>query len=124
MSFGPFGDHLCNLDHVFWKLDFMESSARMRQCLRMNYKGSDHFGAAANYEDHMDMKHDKENVIDPSNALILAAEAILMEGINEEDERENIDNLAESEAIDMEQNRKNQPKSSGMTDQPPQASTE
>ena len=124
MSFGPFGDHLCNLDHVFWELDFMESSARMRQCLRMNYKGSDHFGAAANYEDHMDMKNDKENVIDPSNALILAAEAILMEGINEEDERENIDNLAESEAIDMEQNRKNQPKSSGMTDQSPQASTE
>ena len=30
----------------------------------MNYKGFDHFGAAANYEDHTDMKHDKENAID------------------------------------------------------------
>lgn len=122
--FGPFGDHLCNPDRVFWKLDFMESSARMRQCLRRNYKGSDHFGAAANYEDHMDMKHDRENVIDPSNAPILAAEAISMGGINEEDEQADIDNLVESEAIDMEQNGKNQPKSSGMAEQPPQASTE
>ncbi|WKA05619.1 hypothetical protein VitviT2T_023577 [Vitis vinifera] len=122
--FGPFGDHLCNPDRVFWKLDFMESSARMRQCLRRNYKGSDHFGAAANFEDHMDMKHDRENVIDPSNAPILAAEAISMGGINEEDEQADIDNLVESEAIDMEQNGKNQPKSSGMAEQPPQASTE
>ncbi|XP_034709172.1 BEACH domain-containing protein C2 isoform X2 [Vitis riparia] len=122
--FGPFGDHLCNPDRVFWKLDFMESSARMRQCLRRNYKGSDHFGAAANYEDHMDMKHDRENVIDPSNAPILAAEAISMGGINEEDEQADIDNLVESEAIDMEQNGKNHPKSSGMAEQPPQASTE
>ena len=102
----------------------MESSARMRQCLRRNYKGSDHFGAAANFEDHMDMKHDRENVIDPSNAPILAAEAISMGGINEEDEQADIDNLVESEAIDMEQNGKNQPKSSGMAEQPPQASTE
>lgn len=122
--FGPFGDHLCNPDRVFWKLDFMESSARMRQCLRRNYKGSDHFGAAANFEDHMDMKHDRENVIDPSNAPILAAEAISMGGINEEDEQADIDNLVESEAIDMEQNGKNQQKSSGMAEQPPQASTE
>ncbi|RVX01083.1 BEACH domain-containing protein C2 [Vitis vinifera] len=122
--FGPFGDHLCNPDRVFWKLDFMESSARMRQCLRRNYKGSDHFGAAANFEDHMDMKHDRENVIDPSNAPILAAEAISMGGINEEDEQADIDNLVESEAIDMEQNEKNQPKSSGMAEQPLQASTE
>ena len=102
----------------------MESSARMRQCLRRNYKGSDHFGAAANFEDHMDMKHDRENVIDPSNAPILAAEAISMGGINEEDEQADIDNLVESEAIDMEQNGKNQQKSSGMAEQPPQASTE
>ena len=102
----------------------MESSARMRQCLRRNYKGSDHFGAAANFEDHMDMKHDRENVIDPSNAPILAAEAISMGGINEEDEQADIDNLVESEAIDMEQNEKNQPKSSGMAEQPLQASTD
>lgn len=102
----------------------MESSARMRQCLRRNYRGSNHFGAAANYEDHMDMKNDRENVIAPSNAPILTAEAISMEGINGDDEQADMDNLVESEAIDMEQNEKNQPKSSGMGEQPMQASTE
>ena len=102
----------------------MESSARMRQCLRRNYRGSDHFGAAANYEDHMDMKHDRENVIAPSNAPILAAEAISMEGINGDDEQADIDNLVESEAIDMEQNGNNQQNSSGLGEQHLRASTE
>lgn len=37
---------------VFWKLDFTESPSRMRRFLKRNYKGSDHFGAAANYEDN------------------------------------------------------------------------
>ena len=80
MSFlGHLGIHLYNLDHVFWKLDFMENSARMRLCLRGNHKGSDHFNVTVNYEGCRDMKHDKENVKDPSNAPILAVETILME---------------------------------------------
>lgn len=81
-------------------------------------------GAAANYEDRKAMKHDRENVIDPSNAPILAAEAISMEGINEDDEQADIYNFVENEAIDMEQNAKNHPKSPGKAEQPQQASGE
>ncbi|XP_058104707.1 BEACH domain-containing protein C2 [Magnolia sinica] len=51
--FGPFGDYLCDPEQGFWKLDFMESSLRMRLCLRRNYKGSDHLGAAADHKDHL-----------------------------------------------------------------------
>ncbi|KAI3444662.1 hypothetical protein Pfo_001327 [Paulownia fortunei] len=86
--FGPFSDDLCNPKHVFWKLDFMESSSRMRRILRRNYQGSDHRGAAANYEDHMEPKHDKHKAVSPSKASILAAEAISTEVGNEEDEHD------------------------------------
>ncbi|KAM6584938.1 hypothetical protein CsatB_011940 [Cannabis sativa] len=91
--FGPFGDQLCTPPRVFWKLDFMESSSRMRCCLRRNYRGSDHFGAAANYEDHINNEEDKENVINSSSAPILAAEAISMDVVNEDDEHLEIHNL-------------------------------
>jgi hypothetical protein len=36
---------------VFWKLDFVENSLRMRRLLKRNYSGTTHKGAAANYED-------------------------------------------------------------------------
>ncbi|XP_078427501.1 WD-40 repeat family protein / beige-like protein [Wolffia australiana] len=49
--FGPFDDQLADPERVFWKLDFTENTSRMRRFLRRNYKGSDHFGAAANDED-------------------------------------------------------------------------
>ncbi|KAK6138409.1 hypothetical protein DH2020_027883 [Rehmannia glutinosa] len=86
--FGPLSDDLCNPKRVFWKLDFMESSSRMRRILRRNYQGSDHLGAAANYEDHMEQKHDKHKAVSPSKASILAAEAISTEEGNEEDEHD------------------------------------
>ncbi|KAF8393927.1 hypothetical protein HHK36_020129 [Tetracentron sinense] len=86
--FGAFGDNLYNPERVFWKLDFMvESSSRMRRCLRKNYKGSDHLGAAADYEDHLQMKHDQENVTFPSTASILIAEAISMEESGDNQQR-------------------------------------
>lgn len=66
----------------------MESSSRMRRILRRNYQGSDHHGAAANYEDHMEQKHEKHKAVSPSNASILAAEAISSEVGNEEDEHD------------------------------------
>lgn len=65
----------------------------MRRCLRRNYRGSDHFGATANYDDHIKMKEDKKNAINSSNAPVLAAEAISMEAVNEYDEQGEIDNL-------------------------------
>lgn len=66
----------------------MESSSRMRRLLRRNYQGSDHHGAAANYEDHMHLKHDKDTDVNPSNASTLAAEAISTEVEVEEDEHD------------------------------------
>ncbi|KOM47918.1 hypothetical protein LR48_Vigan07g162200 [Vigna angularis] len=84
--FGPFADYLYNPYRVFWKLDFMESSSRMRRCMRRNYRGSDHLGSAANYEDYS-----RENN-DPSTR-VLSAEAITVEGINEEEEHIETENL-------------------------------
>ncbi|XP_075518514.1 BEACH domain-containing protein C2-like [Primulina tabacum] len=86
--FGPFSDDLCSPQRVFWKLDSMESSSRMRRILRRNYQGSDHSGAAANYEDHIDQRHETHKVVSPSEASILAAEAISTEVKNEEDEHD------------------------------------
>lgn len=85
----------------------MESSSRMRCCLRRNYRGSDHFGAAANYEDHSNEKEDQENVISSSNAPILAAEAISMDAVNEDDEQGEIHNL-DGKPYDIEQSGENQ----------------
>ncbi|KAM7275307.1 hypothetical protein ACFE04_017173 [Oxalis oulophora] len=78
--YGPFGDHLSSPSCVFWKLDFKESSSRMRPYLRRNYRGSDHFGAAADYEDRVDQR----NAINTSKAPILAAEAISIEPVNDD----------------------------------------
>ncbi|KAL0464683.1 UNVERIFIED_CONTAM: BEACH domain-containing protein C2, partial [Sesamum latifolium] len=86
--FGPFSDDLCNPKRIFWKLDFMETSSRMRRILRRNYQGSDHLGAAANYEDHMEQKHDKHKPLSPSKASMLAAEVISTDVVNEEDEHD------------------------------------
>ncbi|KAL6495424.1 BEACH domain-containing protein C2 [Orobanche gracilis] len=86
--FGPLSEELCNPKHVFWKLDFMESSSRMRRILRRNYQGSDHLGAAANDEDHMEQKHDNHKAVSPSKASVLPVEAIPTEVGNEEDEHD------------------------------------
>nr|VDC63128.1 unnamed protein product [Brassica rapa] len=78
--FGSFGDHLCSPNQVFWKLDSMESSSRMRQCLRRNYCGTDHLYAARNYNDQTD------NLSSPSTVQFLAAEAISKEIMMYEDD--------------------------------------
>ncbi|XP_012083537.1 BEACH domain-containing protein C2 isoform X2 [Jatropha curcas] len=108
--FGPLGDHLCSNERIFWKLDFMESSSRMRRCLRRDYAGSDHCGAAANYEDQIETKHDQGVV------PVLAAEAISMEGINEDDEHAEND-ILDGRAYDIEQNGESQPRPSGTADE-------
>ncbi|KAK9040542.1 hypothetical protein V6N11_015690 [Hibiscus sabdariffa] len=88
--FGPLLDQIPS--QVFWKLDFMESSSRMRPFLRRNYTGTDHFGAAADFEDQNDVKKSKD-VISSSNTPILAAEAISTVLVNEDDERPEMDNV-------------------------------
>ncbi|CAL9068126.1 unnamed protein product [Musa banksii] len=98
--FGPFGDSLCNPKHVFWKLDFTESSSRMRQYLKRDYNGSDHLGAAADYEDRLQIKLGEESNVHEennqdaslsknfaSNASMIMAEAISLEERNEDDEQ-------------------------------------
>ncbi|WCJ22828.1 BEACH domain-containing protein C2 [Euphorbia peplus] len=116
--FGPLGDHLCRPERVFWKLDFTETSSRMRRCLRRNYRGKDHFGAAANYEeDQVERNNDKTKV------PVLAAEAISMDGINEDDEHAEVENL-DGGAYNTEQHRENQPRLLGTTDENLQPSAE
>lgn len=70
----------------------MESSARMRICLRRNYRGSAHIGAAADYEDNDAVKHDQQRVISASNASALVAEAIDADALNEDSEHADINN--------------------------------
>ncbi|KAM7508730.1 hypothetical protein LguiA_019183 [Lonicera macranthoides] len=100
--FGPFDEQLNNPKRVFWKLDCMESSSRMRRCVRRNYRGSDHLGAAADYEDRKELKHDQETAISPSKASIFGMEAISMDLVNEDDDHEGIVNLeGRSDGVDQ-----------------------
>lgn len=101
----------------------MESSSRMRQCLRRNYIGSDHLGAAANYEDQSEFKQDRKNVINSSTAPILAAEVISMEVVNEDDEQAEIDNL-DDKSYDLEHSWENPSRVSETTEQTLQTSAE
>ncbi|XP_021856517.1 BEACH domain-containing protein C2 isoform X2 [Spinacia oleracea] len=89
--FGPFGDNLLNPECVFWKLDLMESSSRMRFCSRRNYRGSAHVGAAADYEDD-DAKDNQQREISASNASVLSAEAISADALNEDGEHGDVNN--------------------------------
>uniref|UniRef100_A0A1J3HZE8 BEACH domain-containing protein lvsC n=1 Tax=Noccaea caerulescens TaxID=107243 RepID=A0A1J3HZE8_NOCCA len=92
--FGPFGDGLCSPERVFWKLDSMESFSRMRQCIRRNYCGTDHLGAAANYDDDQtNTKSDNGSKGSPSNPPVLAAEVISMDIAYEDDEHGEGDHL-------------------------------
>lgn len=67
----------------------MESSSRMRRCLRRNYQGSDHLGSAANYEDYFGEKNDQ-------STPVLSAEAISLEEVNEDEEQLDAENLVPS----------------------------
>lgn len=79
---------------VFWKLDSMESFSRMRQCIRRNYCGTDHLGAAANYEDQTNTKSDNGSKgSSPSNPTVLAAEVVSMYIAYEDDEHGEGDHL-------------------------------
>lgn len=135
--FGPFGDGLCNPEKVFWKLDFMEGSLRMRRCLRRNYKGCDHSGAAADYgEDLLQLKPDAKTASAltnetevsltaglPANASILIAEAISLEEKNEDEEQVEYDNFGDK-GLDMELSEENWQRLSAKTEQPVGASAD
>ncbi|XP_028247923.1 BEACH domain-containing protein C2-like [Glycine soja] len=114
--FGPFADHLYSPPCVFWKLDLMESSSRMRRCLRRNYHGSDHLGSAANYEDYSGEKNDQ-------HTPILSAEAISLETVNEDEEQVEIENL-NARASDVDDKGDNQTRLSETADQSVQEALE
>lgn len=121
---------------VFWKLDFVEGSLRMRRCLRRNYKGSDHLGAAANYEDNnLQLQADEENATSQTSGLeasfrsglpsasIVMAEAISLDERNEDDEQieTETDNFVDT-GHDMEQSGEIQQRLSAAAEQPVRAS--
>ncbi|KAK4744867.1 hypothetical protein SAY87_011179 [Trapa incisa] len=118
--YAPFSDELCNPPRIFWKLDFMESSSRMRPCLRRHYRGSDHFGEAANHEDDAENKSEQNNVIGRSDAPALSADAIAVEAVNEDDDQE-VDKLDGRTSNGDEQNNN---QSSETTEQDQHASIE
>lgn len=90
---------------IFWKLDFEESFSRMRRILVRNFKGSDHMGAAADYQDRLVCNNSVEqelsnmqNSDDPEASFTAnlpsgMADAISMEEGNENDEQMETDNL-------------------------------
>jgi hypothetical protein len=49
--FGIIASQIRAPQRVFWKLDLMENSLRMRKRLKRNYKGTDHHGAALDYQE-------------------------------------------------------------------------
>lgn len=101
----------------------MESSSRMRRCLRRNYRGSDHCGAAANYEDQVDLKKNGEDALSSSNASILAADAIAIEAVNDDDEQMETDSL-DGRTDDVEQSVVNHSKLTETSEQNLQAPAE
>ncbi|KAL6903365.1 hypothetical protein ACP4OV_004178 [Aristida adscensionis] len=112
--YGPFAQPLCTPDRLFWKLDFTESSSRMRRFMKRNYKGSDHLGAAADYDDRKllstalqsnecnseDADASLTNTL-PSSASVIVADAMSMDERNEENEQLETDTTQSS--VDDEQ---------------------
>lgn len=95
----------------------------MRPCLRRNYIGTDHNGATSGFEDQNDVKNNQENAISSCNAPIIAAEAISMEFVNEDDEQPEIDNV-DNRTYKNGQNVEAPPRLSRITEQPLQKSIE
>lgn len=102
--FGPLGNCICNPELVFWKLDFMESSLRMRRCMRRKFKGSHHSGAGAKYQDHLLLLQPNGLLSDAS--IVMAKEVISLVEKNRGVEQEKNDNF-ENRLCDMDQNKEN-----------------
>jgi hypothetical protein len=94
----------------------MESSSRMRRCLRRNYRGSDHLGSAADYEEYVGEKNDQ-------STPILSAEAISLEAVNEDEEQVDAENLV-ARVDDIQNKGDNQPRLSESAEQSVQESLE
>ncbi|KAM0901342.1 hypothetical protein ACQ4PT_020040 [Festuca glaucescens] len=119
--YAPFDKPLCSPDRIFWKLDFTESSSRMRRFIKRNYKGSDHLGAAADYDDRKlltsavqsnecNLEGADSSLTDtiPSTASVIMAEAMSTDARNEDNEQlesdathSSVDQLRHSSSVDQ-----------------------
>ncbi|CAM6090221.1 unnamed protein product [Calypogeia fissa] len=69
--FGLLERQIGHPERIFYKLDPLENSMRMRRRLKRNYKGTDHYGAAADYQSPDELgliAH--ESSLEAGNALI------------------------------------------------------
>lgn len=91
----------------------MESSSRMRQCLRRNYSGTSHLETTRNYDGQtVDLKNNHADLDSLSNAPVLAVEAISSVIMYEDDEHGDADDL-EIEANVVEHKGENEERRSG-----------
>jgi hypothetical protein len=88
--------HMLPCWQIFWKLDLTESSSRMRRFMKRNYKGTDHLGAAADYEEK---KLISSNAELPSTASIIMADAMSLDEKNEDNEQLESENTHSSDNI-------------------------
>ncbi|XP_024526779.1 BEACH domain-containing protein C2 [Selaginella moellendorffii] len=99
--FGPLLSQL-NCPRTFWKLDPVENSLRMRKRLKINYKGSDHHGAAADYREPEETRT-RDSAPLPDSLLTAGAPALVPETTDEGTE----DDLARSDVDDVDFKREN-----------------
>ncbi|KAG9138702.1 hypothetical protein Leryth_023201 [Lithospermum erythrorhizon] len=104
--FSPFSNRFYEPPHVSWKLDSTESSERMRRCFRRNHQDTAHLGAdKSNKYPAEQMQGKKYNVLSPLEVLNLAAKAVSMDVVNDEDIYENNASL-KGPSNDVEQEEK------------------
>ncbi|KAL2621191.1 hypothetical protein R1flu_001396 [Riccia fluitans] len=93
--FGLLEKQIGHPQQIFWKLDSMENSVRMRRRLKRNYKGTDHRGAAADLENsELEPTTPKAKTIDvdedlmgtplPAGAPKLMPESNMLDGVGME----------------------------------------
>ncbi|KAK8635516.1 hypothetical protein V6N13_004250 [Hibiscus sabdariffa] len=109
--FGPPGDQFPNQARIFWKLGLMETSSRKRPYLRRNYTGNAHF------EEKNDVKNNIQDNISSSNDLIMAADAISTDLVNEDYECPELDNV-DNRGYEKDQGGKDQSMIYGISEQP------
>ncbi|KAK9002309.1 hypothetical protein V6N11_024993 [Hibiscus sabdariffa] len=109
--FGPPGDQFPNQARIFWKLGLMETSSRKRPYLRRNYTGNAHF------EEKNDVKNNIQDIISSCNALIMTADAISTDLVNEDYEHPELDNV-DNRGYENDQGGKDQSMIYGISEQP------
>ncbi|BBN15012.1 hypothetical protein MPTK1_6g16270 [Marchantia polymorpha subsp. ruderalis] len=112
--FGLLEQQIGHPQQVFWKLDSMENSMRMRRRLKRNYKGTDHHGAAADFEEVEEVTTPKAKIVDadaafagtplPAGAPKLMPESNMLEDTGIQSSRNSVgdseERKEESQAID------------------------